>query len=99
MKTQRHYESIQVLERLEDGRIKAWYPQEKFPSLREAKADVVRLSKEFPGVEYQVISVEIAEVGEPKKRAAAAPLPWTRADEEQMSAIADYAEGTIRGDA
>ena len=26
-------------------------------------------------------------------------LPWTRADEDRMSAIADYAEGSIRGDA
>jgi hypothetical protein len=74
MKKQEHYESIQVVERLEDGRIKAWYPQTKFSSLREAKADVVRLSREFPGTEYQVIRVEIAEIGEAKKRSAAAEV-------------------------
>lgn len=73
-----HFEAVQVVSKLEDGRLREWWPGDKVASLREARANAVRLRKECPTQEFEVIRVEVSQMplGYVRKgTAAAAPPP------------------------
>jgi len=63
MTTHTWYEAVRVCGRDENGKMLEWYEGERRASEREARADAVRLSKEFRGSAYQVIRRVITEMG------------------------------------
>lgn len=61
-KRQVWFEVVTVLRRDSDNKIAEWYPGDKLPSERDAKALAVQQRKQFKQ-EYQVIRVTIDEIG------------------------------------
>ena len=54
-----HFEAVQVVRLLDDGRLAEWWPGDKVATLKEARANAVRLRKEFPLAKYEVIRVTV----------------------------------------
>lgn len=89
IKRQVHYEAVRVIERLPDGRMRAWWPGDKLPTAKEAGAQAVANSKAHPG-EYAVIRVTVDELPSTRKLRAATTTPdsiTTQAQKDVLRAL------------
>ena len=54
-----HFEAVQIVRLLDDGRLAEWWPGDKIATLKKARANAVDLRKEFPDAKYEVIRVTV----------------------------------------